>query len=63
MFSKYPSLDERGIRLNSYDEESRRKPEPFEEANKMVDDYICFYNHECIQTKTGLTQLALRQSC
>lgn len=41
----------------------RHKPESFEEANKMIDDYIYFYNHERIQTKTGLTPLALRQSC
>ena len=41
----------------------RHKPESFEEANKMIDDYIYFYNHERIQTKTGLAPLALRQSC
>lgn len=41
----------------------RHKPGPFEEANKMIDDYIYFYNHERIQTKTGLTPLTLRQSC
>ena len=41
----------------------RHKPESFEEANRMIDDYIYFYNHERIQTKTGLTPLALRQSC
>lgn len=29
----------------------------------MIDDYIYFYNHERIQTKTGLAPLALRQSC
>lgn len=40
----------------------RHKPESFEEANKMIDDYIYFYNHERIQTKTGLAPLALRQS-
>lgn len=28
----------------------------------MIDDYIYFYNHERIQTKTGLTPLTLRQS-
>ena len=39
----------------------RRKPETFEEANKMIDDYICFYNHERIQLKTGLSPLSLRQ--
>ena len=26
----------------------RHKPETFEEANKMIDDYIYFYNHERI---------------
>ena len=40
----------------------RHKPESFEEAIKMIDDYIYFYNHERIQTKTGLAPLALRQS-
>ena len=30
----------------------RNKPESFEEANKMIDDYIYFYNHERIQLKT-----------
>ena len=41
----------------------RYKPESFEEANKMIDDYIYFYNHERIQLKTGLSPLSLRQSC
>ena len=41
----------------------RHKPETFEEANKMIDDYIYFYNHERIQLKTGLPPLSLRQSC
>ena len=40
----------------------RHKPETFEEANKMIDDYIYFYNHERIQLKTGLSPLSLRQS-
>ena len=40
----------------------RHKPESFEEANKMIDDYIYFYNHERIQLKTGLSPLSLRQS-
>lgn len=39
----------------------RHKPETFEEANKMIDDYIYFYNHERIQLKTGLSPLSLRQ--
>ena len=41
----------------------RHKPESFEDANKMIDDYIYFYNHERIQLKTGLPPLSLRQSC
>ena len=41
----------------------RHKPETFAEANKMIDDYIYFYNHERIQLKTGLPPLSLRQSC
>ena len=41
----------------------RNKPKSFKDADKMIDDYIYFYNHERIQTKTGLTPLALRQSC
>ena len=41
----------------------RHKPETFEEANEMIDDYIYFYNHERIQLKTGLPPLSLRQSC
>ena len=40
----------------------RHKPKTFEEANKMIDDYIYFYNHERIQLKTGLSPLSLRQS-
>ena len=39
----------------------RHKPETFEEANKMIDDYIYFYNHERIQLKTGLSPLSLHQ--
>ena len=41
----------------------RHKPETFKEANKMIDDYIYFYNHERIQLRTGLAPLSLRQSC
>lgn len=33
----------------------RHKPETFEEANKMINDYIYFYNYERIQLKTGLS--------
>ena len=29
----------------------RHKPETFEQANKMIDDYIYFYNHERILLK------------
>lgn len=31
----------------------RHKPATFSEANKMIDHYIHFYNHERIQLKTG----------
>ena len=31
----------------------RHKPATFAEANEMIDRYICFYNHERIQLKTG----------
>lgn len=41
----------------------RHKPESFAEANRMIGDYIYFYNHERIQLKTGLAPLSLRQSC
>lgn len=41
----------------------RNKPHSFEKANKMIDDYICFYNHERIQTKTGLAKRKRSQSC
>ena len=40
----------------------RRKPTSFDEANKMIDDYIVFYNYERIQTKTGVAPLTLRHS-
>lgn len=40
----------------------RQKPQSFKEANKMIDDYIYFYNHERIQTKTGVAPLTLRHS-
>lgn len=41
----------------------RHKPESFQQANRMIDDYIYFYNHERIQLKTGLPPLSLHQSC
>ena len=40
----------------------RHKPNSFHEANEMVDAYIHFYNHERIQTKTGVAPLTLRHS-
>ena len=41
----------------------RLKPENFSEANEMINRYIHFYNHERIQTKTGMAPLTLRHSC
>ena len=41
----------------------RRKPATFSEANEMIDRYIHFYNHERIQSKTGVPPLSLRHSC
>ena len=38
----------------------RTKIKTFEEARKMIDDYIYFYNHQRIQLKTKLTPLELR---
>ena len=38
----------------------RYKPRTLAEAQTMVDDYIHFYNHERIQTKTGVAPLTLR---
>ena len=40
----------------------RHKPRTFSEAQHMIDDYIYFYNHERIQTKTGVAPLTLRHS-
>ena len=40
----------------------RHKPAKFKEANEMIDGYIYFYNHERIQTKTGVAPLTLRHS-
>ena len=37
-------------------------PVSFNEANEMIDRYIHFYNHERIQTKTGVAPLTLRHS-
>ena len=41
----------------------RHKPATFAQANEMIDRYIHFYNHERIQTKTGMAPLTLRHSC
>ena len=38
----------------------RMKIPTFEEARTLIDDYIFFYNHQRIQTKTKLTPLELR---
>ena len=40
----------------------RHKPVSFNEANEKIDRYIHFYNHERIQTKTGVAPLTLRHS-
>ena len=39
-----------------------RKPKTLQEANERIDSYIYFYNHERIQTKTGVEPLSLRHS-
>ena len=41
----------------------RHKPATFSEADEMIDRYIHFYNHERIQSKTGVPPLSLRHSC
>ena len=38
----------------------RTKISSFAEANRLIDEYIYFYNHQRIQTKTNLTPLELR---
>ena len=38
----------------------RQKLATFEDARSLIDDYIFFYNHQRIQTKTKLTPLELR---
>lgn len=40
----------------------RHKPASFREADEMIAAYIYFYNHERIQTKTGVAPLTLRHS-
>ena len=39
----------------------RQKLKTFQQANDLIDEYIHFYNHERLQTKTGLAPLSLRQ--
>ena len=34
----------------------------FQQANDLIDEYIHFYNHELLQTKTNLAPLSLRQA-
>lgn len=38
----------------------RAKPQTFDEAKELVDEYIYFYNNERIQLKTGLTPMKVR---
>ena len=40
----------------------RHKPQSLDEANRMIDRYIDFYNNERLQTKTGVAPLTLRHS-
>ena len=40
----------------------RHKPKTFKEADDLIDRYIHFYNHDRIQTKTGVAPLTLRHS-
>ena len=40
----------------------RQKLKTFQQANDLIDEYIHFYNHERLQTKTGLAPLSLRQA-
>ena len=60
-----PSMSRKG---NPYDNAmaenffSILKTECIAEANEMIDRYICFYNHERIQLKTGEAPLARRLS-
>ena len=38
----------------------RAKPQTFDEAKALVDEYIYFYNNERIQLKTGQTPMEVR---
>ena len=40
----------------------RHKPRTLSEAQRMINDYIYFYNHERIQIKTGVAPLTQRHS-
>ena len=40
----------------------RHKPKTLKEADYLIDKYIHFYNHERIQSKTGVAPLTLRHS-
>ncbi len=40
----------------------RAKPQTFDEAKDLVDEYIYFYNNERIQLKTGLTPMEVRNA-
>ena len=40
----------------------RHQASTFEEAKKLIDNYIYFYNHQRIQLKTGVAPLTLRHS-
>ena len=40
----------------------RHKPRTLKEADDLIDRYIHFYNHQRIQTKSGVAPLTLRHS-
>ncbi|MEG2081540.1 MAG: IS3 family transposase, partial [Oscillospiraceae bacterium] len=40
----------------------RAKPQTFDEAKAIVDEYIYFYNNECIPLKAGQTHMELRSA-
>ena len=40
----------------------RQKLKTFHALSQSIDEYIHFYNHERLQTKTGLAPLSLRQA-
>lgn len=59
-----------GIHLDMYDYNIRRlfkteciyrvKLKTFDQARRLIDDYIHFYNHQRLQSKTKLTPLKKR---